>query len=74
MTCCKRPDIANMDHVLGYVPDSVQMTNRMCLTCSRHWYGPEGAAIEYTQKERDAMFEADAVRERVEREKWMAAA
>ena len=54
MTCCTRPSIANMDHVKGFEPDRQATTNRMCLKCGRHWYGPEGAAREYTRAQWDA--------------------
>ena len=42
---CKRPDVANMDHVIGYRPAARPIVNRMCLTCGTHWYGDAGNAV-----------------------------
>ena len=59
MTCCKKPSVANMDHVKA-VPsekgfwDTTQMVNRCCTHCYKHWYGPTENVKEYTRKEWDA--------------------
>ena len=52
MNCCKRPSIANLDHIKGYAPDHIHMTNRICMNCGKHWYGAE-TVREYTRKEWD---------------------
>jgi hypothetical protein len=51
---CKRPAIANMDHWRGTEFDKTWTTNRMCLTCGQHRYGPQGAETEYTRAQWDA--------------------
>lgn len=57
---CQHRDIANMDWVAGLDSDDrVPMVNRICTKCYQHWAGPEGAVIEYTRSEWDALI-ADA--------------
>jgi hypothetical protein len=52
---CKRPNIAIMDYQKGQrESDLVPMVNRMCLTCGRHWFGPESDVKLYTRAEWDA--------------------
>jgi hypothetical protein len=52
---CKRPAIANMDHVLFDAEDGSrrEMVNRCCLHCGQHWAGEKGDVREYTRKEWD---------------------
>lgn len=42
---CRRPDIAVMDHKVGFGADARPVINRMCLTCGTHWYGDAEAAV-----------------------------
>lgn len=42
---CRRPSVANMDHVAGFNPDERPMVNRYCLTCGTHWYGDALTAV-----------------------------
>lgn len=62
-TCCKRPDIANMDHK-KYVPSSrggysaFPRVNRCCLNCWEHWYGPPNAVKRYSRGEWDDVMQA----------------
>lgn len=42
---CKRPSVANMDHVKGCTVEPRPIVNRMCLTCGTHWYGDAETAV-----------------------------
>lgn len=69
--CCKRPSIANMDHVRGFEPDRVPMVNRCCLTCFAHWYGPSGGEIrQYTRAEWDQSVKDGWLRDAEECRRW----
>ena len=46
-TCCKKPRMQNFP----YTAAGKQYTNRLCLSCRAHWYGPMGEEIRYTAKE-----------------------
>lgn len=58
--------ITNLDFSKGFtVEERIRITNRLCLKCYQHWYGPEGAVNEYTRAEWDAwinsVFEGDNI-------------
>ena len=59
---CKRPSVACVDHKKQDLETLVltPMINRMCLTCGKHWYGPEGQVKEYTRKEWDSWINSAA--------------
>lgn len=69
--CCKRPRIANMDHVRGSFLDQVLIVNRCCLTCFAHWYGPlAGEVRQYTKAEWDQQVKDGALRDEEECRRW----
>lgn len=60
---CARPNVTNMDHVVGQFPDLRAMVNRMCLGCGTHWYGDAGVAVfEMPRKVWDGVIDAGSPR------------
>ena len=47
--CCDRPILQNFPHTVA----GNKYTNRICLRCKEHWYGPVGEETRYTAKEWD---------------------
>ena len=55
MTCCKRPQIANMDYDYWDYDAKVRTrkVNRCCLNCGAHWTGTPDNIRQFTSKEWD---------------------
>lgn len=57
--CCKRPEIALMDHLKQLFAGSHEterIVNRCCIRCFTHWYGREGVVERFSRQEWDASF------------------
>jgi hypothetical protein len=71
--CCKRQQIAVMDHY-RYEGERWESktahVNRCCLTCFAHWAGPVGEVQAFTSKEWDAYLEAAYQRDRQVCAEW----
>lgn len=58
MTCCKNPDVKNLDGWTGWLPGmGTRIVNRVCLKCKTHWHGYGDDVREYTRQEWDQLLE-----------------